>query len=246
MAKTVQDLRALGFKDAPTQIPKRLITSVYGLEKSGKTHFALTAPEPIVYFDIDLGSEGVVEKFKRAGREILVWEVRVPKGEKQDIYESMWAEAKLRLTQAFSLGKGTVVIDTATEEYELNRLARFGKLTQVLPHNYVQVNTEWREVLRQAFDSGMNAIFIHKMKSKYVQNVRTSEYEISGFGEMGYLVQCNLRCSRQDFADGKQSYFALRVDDCRHNPAINGLQMLGDAINFSALVEMVHASIATR
>ena len=42
----------------------RLIVSVEGLEKRGKTHFAMTAPPPIAYFDMDIGAEGVVNKFE--------------------------------------------------------------------------------------------------------------------------------------------------------------------------------------
>ena len=41
----------------------RLVVRVGGLEKEGKTHFALTAPGPIGAIDMDRGMEGVVEKF---------------------------------------------------------------------------------------------------------------------------------------------------------------------------------------
>lgn len=244
MAKTVQDLRALGFKDAPTQIPKRLITSVYGLEKSGKTHFALTAPEPIILFDIDIGCEGVVEKFKRAGKEILVYALRVPKGASQNVYDGMWLDLRARLTQAFSLRKGTVIVDTASEAYELNRMMEFGKLSEVPPQFYSKVNQVWRGILAEAEESGMNAIFIYKMKPKYIGKQRTDDWEPSGPSEVGSLAQCNLRTFRQDFPDGRSPLFITKVVDCRHNPILNGFQMAGEAVNFSVLVEMVHASIA--
>jgi hypothetical protein len=57
-------LKSLGFSDAVVETPYRLIASVSGKEKTGKTHFALTAPEPIIFFNIDVGTEGVVGKFQ--------------------------------------------------------------------------------------------------------------------------------------------------------------------------------------
>ena len=37
--------------------------TVFGAPKVGKSHFALTAPGPIIYFSLEPGLEGVVEKF---------------------------------------------------------------------------------------------------------------------------------------------------------------------------------------
>ena len=53
-----------GFHKAETiETHKRLIVSIAALEKCGKTHFALTAPGPIAYFNFDIGVEGVIGKF---------------------------------------------------------------------------------------------------------------------------------------------------------------------------------------
>ncbi len=42
----------------------------------------------------------------------------------------------------------SIVIDTASEAWELVRLARFGKLTQVMPQHYGPVNTEFRDMIK--------------------------------------------------------------------------------------------------
>ena len=42
-AQGIQQLRALGFSDDKMERPRRLVASVDGREKTGKTHFALTA-----------------------------------------------------------------------------------------------------------------------------------------------------------------------------------------------------------
>lgn len=50
----------------------RVIANVEAKQKAGKTHFCLTAPDPIVFFNFDQGLEGVIEPFKKAGKTIVV------------------------------------------------------------------------------------------------------------------------------------------------------------------------------
>jgi len=245
-------LKALGFSDAIQERPRRLILSLSGREKSGKTHFAFTAPDPIFLFNIDIGTEGVLDKFQIAGKQVYNYDVRVPKGAKKEVYESMWKDMTQRIEIVYKLGRGTLVMDTAGEGFELARLAHFGKLTQVLPHNYTEVNSEWREFLRMAYDSSMNTVLVHKVKPKYINNVRTAEYEVSGFGETGYLVQCNATTYREASPDG-EIRFNLLIDDCRQNPSLCGEVLRGQPIqsgsmklvvdpivNFDFLLSLVH------
>ena len=141
---------------------------------------------------------------------------------------------------AFCAGVGGILAhNTATEAFELARLAHFGKLTQVMPHHYVQVNSEWRELLRVAYDSSMNTVHIHKVKPKWVGGNRTNDYEIAGFGETEYLSQVNVIVFRED-TEGGGSEFGMIVKDCRHNPNLNGTVFRGPLCSFSFLLEMVH------
>jgi hypothetical protein len=131
-----------------------------------------------------------------------------------------------------------VIVDTDTEVYELARLAKFGKLSQVMPQNYTEVNNEYREVLRLAYDSPMNSVFIHKMKPKYINNARTADYEPSGFGDMEYNSQINVITYREDGDEGPE--FSVFVKDCRSNPNVNGEWLKGPMCNFEFLLGMVH------
>ena len=242
----IAQLKAMGFSDARVETPRRLVASVSGREKTGKTHFCLTAPEPIVFFNIDLGTEGVVNKFQdgfngKPAKEILIYDVRVPKGATKDVYETMWTDLKPRVETVYKLHSGSVVIDTSTEAYELCRLAHFGKLTQVMPHHYSVVNNDWREFMRLAYDSPVSTLLVHKTKSKYVNNIRTNEYEISGMSEIPYLVQANLSTFREDSEDGPQ--FGVLITDCRQNPQLCGTVLRGFPMNtFDFLLGMVHGN----
>lgn len=243
-AAQTKQVRDMGFSDEVVEVPKRLIVSLGGLEKSGKTHFSLTAPGPIFFFNIDIGTEGVVHKFQTDGKKVFVYEIRVRKGGNKNDYSLLWSDLRQKAESIYRLNTGTAVFDTGTEAYELSRLSHFGKLTQVLPHNYVEVNSEWRDFLRLAYDSTMNTIFIHKMKPKWVNDKRTGEYETSGFSEMGYMSQANVTTFREDSSDEdgmSVSEFGILIKDCRQNSELNGAVMRGPMCNFNILLARAHA-----
>lgn len=236
--KVLQDLKEMGFSDDVIERPYRLIASVNGRPKTGKTHFGLTAPEPLFFVNIDIGTEGVLDKFQAEGKKIYVFDVRVPRTASKDIYVPMWESLKNVFRTVYQAGAGSVIVDTDSEVYELARLAKFGKLAQVMPQHYTEVNNEYREVLRQAFDSNMNSIFIHKMRPKYVNNVRTSEYEMAGFADMEYSSQVNIIMHREDTEEGPE--FSAFIKDCRHNPNVNGEWLRGPMCSFEFLLSLVH------
>lgn len=229
-----------------------------GLEGSGKSHFPLTGPDPIVYFDVDIGTEGVVNKFQQAGKQVLIYSIRIPKQESQEVYAAMWKDLKTRIKKAYTIQHGTVIWDTCSEIFELARLAAFGKLTQVQPHNYSQVNSEWRDLLRDAFDSSANTVFIHKLKPHWedktdnqgrLKSIKTKDYDLSGFAEIGYLAQVSIRHTREDTDAG--SVFRVEVTKCRPNTGLTGTVLTSQPVpagspvledplcNFSMLLNLV-------
>ena len=159
-------LSGTGFKEADPSIKKRLLVAVEALEKEGKTHFALTAPGPIAVFDFDTGMEGVVHKFARQ-KKIYVSDYRRLGNvmtNTPDNWILLWEKFKREYIATMEAPEiRTVVMDTATEVWELLRMARFGKLTQVMPYHYGPVNAEYRELLRKAYSTEKNLILLHKM-----------------------------------------------------------------------------------
>jgi len=223
---------------AATYRCRRLIMRVGGLDKNGKTHFALTAPGPIGVLDMDRGMEGVVEKFL-ADKTIYVKKFRdMPaKTEKdhdarwnalEDGYHSLLGDKSIR----------TVVMDTDTESWEMARLAYLGKLTQVKSHHYTEVNTAYRKLVDAAFDSDKNVIFIARYKKQYVKKNKDSDdgawngaYEPAGFTELPYLVQVNLRSKLSPDPDGGFTN-TIEVINCRQNMALLGEVFEGEMATF--------------
>src|SRR5258708_17972913 len=66
MANIAQSLALGGSFKLANDLPTiyRLIVALDGLEKQGKTNFALTMPGPIAYQSFDIRLEGVIEKFQ--------------------------------------------------------------------------------------------------------------------------------------------------------------------------------------
>lgn len=56
-----------------TDMPRSAIINIEGMQKTGKTDFALRhAPDPIVIFNFDQGLRGMVEKHVKKGRRVIV------------------------------------------------------------------------------------------------------------------------------------------------------------------------------
>lgn len=225
-ATILNQLKAMGYSDDRVRTPRRIIISLQGKEKSAKSHFACTAPDPIFYINTDNGAEGVVNKFQAIGKKIYVYTARYTKGETQDKYKEIWNGVKQAIFKACEYNKGTIVLDTASELYEMARLSHFGKLEQVMPHLYGKVNSEWqKEILQALYDSDMSAVLIHKVKPVWLNEKRTGEYEIAGFADTGYKMQLKCTTFREmvtvDDGQGNEMtipQFGMRIDDCR-NPA---------------------------
>lgn len=203
----------------------RIIVAVDGLDKHGKTNFALSAPKPMVYLDFDVGKEGVVEK--APGRKYIcvtkpfvflpsqvAWEVdddtartkKVMAAAEPELtrFRKIYFEALEKHVMLIGGKKHkarSIVIDTGSEAWALLRLCEFGKLTKVMPHHYTEVNGFMRDLVRAAFDADVNVIWLHKLKAEWKDNAegkgrKTGVLERDGFDGMSYLVQANLLAYR--------------------------------------------------
>lgn len=273
-------------------VKRRLVLGVDGLDKSGKTTFALTAPKPLVYLDFDIGKEGVIDRAPDADRILtskpyMLRPSEIGWGESVDqkrvVAVMAAAEAELnrfRTTYLHALREPvmtiagvptkarSVVIDTGGEAWELLRLCEFGKLSQVKPHHYAQVNSLMRDLVRAAFDSDVNVIWLHKLKSEWAggndggMGNKTGALERQGFKDMSYLVQANLLCYRIPAAqaiertvrwksgegetliptdprsDGDLG-FRLVVGNSRHDATLEGLMLENEMATFPQIAAMM-------
>jgi len=245
-ATTIDSLKENGWQAGAPAAPRRLVCSIEGWDKTGKTHLAMTAPEPIIYLDLDVGTEGVIEKFSK---ELLWYQVDQPEklGNHRDVMDrfgKIWADLLTRVGEALQLEEGTLVIDTFTEAYEIARLAHFGKLAQVQPHEYAKCYSDLREILRLASKSKMNTILLHKLGKDF----HTGVPEMKGWSDLPYQVQAVLRTRREDTDNGP--VFSAEVRSCRHKPNLMGKVLAQEMtteprgmpymLDFGMLLDLIH------
>jgi hypothetical protein len=242
----------LGFSIPGPSAERRLVIASGMKEKGGKTHFGMTAPPPIGVVSIDQGTKEIVEKFIAMGKKIALCRIKTPplvallRKDKDRIDKSWimehaeeeWEKAKRAIIAIIeNPAFRTFIGDTATEFYELCRLARHGKLAQVMPHHYGPLNAEFRELVKRAAErEDLNCIWIHKRRKVYKENAKgesnwTGEWERSGFADLAYLADVNL----ENYYDYEQQVFGAKMLDCRQNPACIGQEFEGEFCNFTAV-----------
>jgi hypothetical protein len=251
----VADGSKSAFTRATATQSRRMIMSLSGEEKSGKNHTSLTFPAPIYIHSFDIGLEGVVDKFingQIASKEIYVadYELEIQPGEASpqevaDSADKVWSRFVTNYKDGLrSCGNGTTVVDTDGEAWQLCRLARFGKIAQILPHHYGPVNAEFRDIIRESYNHSCNVVLLSQrtdvwenyLDSKGQEKGRkTGEKARKGFGELPFLVQINAVCNRLDLAGGG-SEFSVTIEDCRFNPDANGVTVPND-------YDMIHMTV---
>jgi hypothetical protein len=192
-------LKSAGFAVPDDYIEHRIIANVEALEKFGKSHWCMHAQSPIVIHNFDRGTDGVVQKAMKDGKQIIVAGMpltdedrarhRLPsysfhkptlkpgQSTKDTSYvtsvadraRACWKKFREDYEEALQSEARTVVVDTGTGAYELARYAAFGKLTQVMPLEYARVNGEFQGLIHRGYDSDKNILWIHRLKPEWAE-----------------------------------------------------------------------------
>lgn len=248
-----QSLIKDGFQQAVVSAEPRLLLATDGFDKTGKTEFALSAPGPIVVFNLDMGLEGVVEKWLDK-KVVVVEQFEIPTFDKQQEYAKLWSRFYDKFRKAVAnQDVRTIFCDTGDDVWALERLAEFGTLNPRMTQNertgkYGVLNELYKSLIRMVyFESGKNLILTHKLKKRYVKykNVKGEEneawdgtWERGGFKEQNYLIQANLR---HRFTQGEG--FAIDIINCRQNMDLAGYTLTGSECNFTGLAATIFPNV---
>lgn len=236
------------FKKAGIQQKKRLIVCNDAMPKCGKTRFGLTMPGPLAIINLDEGLDSVIQEFQDK-KEIYVSDHRkgvvdiknMKAGGKSvaDAAAEEWAKVKGAYMEGLEEAR-SVLVDTGTEFYELLRLAAFGKLTQVMPHQYGVVNREMKAMIDLAYDSSANVMFTHRLKREYVDDKSTKNMIRAGWGDFGYECQVVVR-QWKDASEPFPDRFHMMMTDCRipAGSQLEGEDYMGEMVNFPFLASMI-------
>jgi len=164
----------------------RVICSNDGKDKSGKSHFCYDAPDPIAVLSFDFGDEDVVQKFQDQGREIAIadlkWEIpsqfrnqagTSEKGEALGkwVDDKVWKPFVASVNTIIDSGQfRTVVVDKATEAWQVCRLGVYGRLATNRQDLQTEANARWREFVRlfAASEHPINLHLIHEQREEWI------------------------------------------------------------------------------
>lgn len=234
----------------------RLIISATAKQKVGKTHFGLTMPEPIAYFQFENGLEGVgckpEFKSKRIDKVAFDWErpTKATKGSKRVIEQAQKASDKFQLHWDHAVRNyRSVIMDTTTHIWEMFRIAEFGKVGEVMPHHYAPVNAEFRSFIDAAMSSSINLLMIHRVKDEYKDNKPTGRLVRDGYKGAEYDAQVCIWMDRDfgpkdtDPTKPPSGLFYFQVHDCRQNPDLVGQTFVQPDNTFIDLAVSVYPEI---
>lgn len=237
-----------GWEDAPSELEKRTVhMDIVGPEGTGRTRLALTAPGPIALINADEKIQGVVQPFVRSGKKIKVATFGF---QASDDYKDtairaseVWSKVAGWHKDALNFARSCVV-DTATESWEMLRLARFGTLKPEgrVDNLYGPVNAEYRSLIKKfRGQDSTNLITIHQEKEKYKESIQagkkvsvaTGTMVRAGFKEMGYLADIVVQTSKED---GK---FFATITKGWFNATVEGMVLEDDDIRFSYILSLI-------
>ena len=233
---------------------KRLMVGTDGWSNTGKSEFALSAPGPIEWLCLDRGYESLLDnprppQTRRKDVAIKVLPIPLASQAGQTEYVKYWKEIfwPSYMSALENPNSRTVVLDTDSDTWELQRLAEFGKLTQVPALQYPAANAARKAMIARAFDSGKIVIATNKLEEEYESkvdsagktvNVKTGNAKRQGFRDWTYLWQLQLR----HITNGKGE-FGVRVLLCKADTSLQGLEFWNDECNFQSVVSAIYPQI---
>jgi hypothetical protein len=212
----------------------RMIISVRGEEREGKTQFALSAPGPVAVFPFDNNTREIVNKLQKAnpGKKFLTptESLEYKDASNQGEHEALWQRfISLYNDAVASTSIRSIVVDTGSDLYELARLALLGRLEQVPPHFYGKVNVQFFELIKKLHPRDKNFVITHRLKDEYIKSgkdsARSGVRVLAGVQDVKYKSQLNVICwrdiERRDEEAGTQG-FGITIENCTQNETLAG------------------------
>ena len=227
-------------KETLKVIIPNIVAVIEGLPKSGKTHLAMTFPDPMVVFSLDVGADIVRRKFPSKKIDIKTYPIPIVESVKgtglQKELLGIWKQLKADYQAATeSREVKTIVVDTATALYEIARIARAAELGQenLLKFQFGEVYAQLKGLVQRGRVAGQNIVWTHYLKDIYRNDVATGELGIDGWryveGEADVILI--IRKEFVSYTDPttrkveKRVAMITTIKDCRFDRNIDGKEL---------------------
>ena len=209
----------------PTVIPNHSLL-LLGEPKTGKTHFSLTYPAPILLVSLDLGADFVIQKHY-SGKDIKVLKYELPIVDTlkpQAWAEPLWTRIKTDYeTELNSKKYKTVILDTGTSLWEIIRYSFVEEQNrnQLRSRDYGEPNARFTAILQKPILMGINMVTINHLKDEYVEDKSTGKKVIDGFRRTNSYVDI---IASSEFRKATKKMI-VRIEDCRFDPMLTGIEL---------------------
>jgi len=180
--------------------PRQLMIAIHGPFKSGKSRFAVTAPEPLFIANFDHEVEYLLNELC-VGKEIYldnIW----PSGPKVSLseIELMIARLDIVVAQAFRAKKGTLIIDGVSKLYTLLQVKYLGVSYAagkpdegVAQFKWAQIYQHMTQLLQPFQQTDCNIVLTMESKDEYENQKATGALLPRGPKPIGYTIHLQLQ-----------------------------------------------------
>ena len=251
---------------------KPVMIGIDGRTNSGKSEFMLSCPGPAQAILVDRNIDGALDNPNPPASRQENWAfktINVPLNTMAAQAEYLTYHQEIKASYYAALNNSdsiTVAIDGDSDWWELQRLAAFGKLTQVFPQTkYTDVYAAKRAMIARAHDCGKIIIATNKVRDEYETIVgpdglpvmengeekrkKTGNDQRQGFPDQDYLWTIQLRClykePYQNKITGKlmPGKWGIKIIKCKPQPDLKGEELWGDDCCFAGLVQLVYPNV---
>jgi hypothetical protein len=234
------------FELARDEYINRTIASVEGEVGTGKTYFGCTGPAPILIQNIDKGTEGVVEQFRKDGKEIYEVEYEWNPAETEEEgggdvkEEAELKDAAIEIRDkwekdylyAINNGVRTCVMDNESRIWQVYRYAAFGGPNSGDMRDYDKLNLRFEALIAAAKKCEINLLMMRAMKDRWgmygkpnaqgKKSFAKSGREVWGYEHLAGVVLTELTFvhrtkEEQDEAEDGMGEFVIKIGKCRQN-----------------------------
>lgn len=263
-----------GFGPEPKPKYKHVLIGTDGPANSGKTEFSLSAPGPGIVICLDRGFDAMLDNqrpppTRQTDFAFKVIKVPLATQAAQPVYVEYWREFYKEYKAALNnVDARTVVLDGDSDSWELQRLAEFGKLTQIPSILYTGVNTARRAMIARAWDSGKIVIATNKIKKQYRTKYKPDgtpmlqdsgkevrewdgvTFDRQGFEDQEYLWNLQLRHLYKPASFNrvtKKNYpeqWGIRIIMCKVDRSLEGQELWGADCCMPILLQTVYPNVS--
>lgn len=227
----------MAFQPVTPSPDDHLVVAVWGAPKVGKTHFALTFPQPIAVLNLDFGLNEVVRRaFPKAQimTSDLIAERPGDVQETQHLFQTFFADYKAALEDP---AVKTVVVDTATQVKQMIDMIKLDEVrkrknrkkgkdededVQFYPYDYTECNALMSDLLRRGLRAqDTNVVFIHHAQAVYGPNGQElNQIKMQGFKNTSSILPLTIQ-----FYDPVKH--VGRIEYSRGNDQLTGVEIPG-------------------